>query len=501
VLDQFDSYLKRRTLLNSIAVTKVESEEIEWSVSGYRKPLHWVQKVSHLEDTLKFYQSNFGFEIYRHEEFSEGCEATCNGPYGGAWSKTMIGRGKDESHSFCLELVFNYGVNRYERGNDLRSIALSRSAFIGDPSQIGRDPYGRQFVETPDGHWLNLIDDAGGDSSSQNDGFKHISLHVPNLSASMIYYQKVLGANVKVNDDSSSALCTWDTVSQTGIELVELPSGQIMDTQASQGRFAIETEDKALEGMAITAQLAEGLGSGQIVHGPVSLEPHGEKVLILRDEDGHEFCFVDARGFKKCVDVSQRKGGNIIDWNYRSNVHKKATVDYIGDKGFSPDITVVEASTYRELVLNTKSDVLVDLFAPWCMLCARNKPVYEELARRITQINGNKIVFSVLDGSKTPFSLIEDDQLAMMLQWAKTKGFPSLFYLRGDDKMSPIEFDGDWTIEGLSAWISTHSSQSPPLDLSSMDRTPVEYVFEDDVKKENLLIDDEDDDDCGNCSL
>jgi catechol 2,3-dioxygenase-like lactoylglutathione lyase family enzyme len=154
---------------------------------------------------------------------------------------------------------------------------------------------------------LNLIDDAGGDSSSQNDGFKHISLHVTNLSASMIYYQKVLGANLKVNDDSSSALCTWDTVSQTGIELVELPSDQVMDTQASQGRFAIETEDKALEGMAIIAQLAEVLGSGQIVHGPVSLEPHGEKVLIIRDEDGHEFCFVDARGFKKCVDVSQRK--------------------------------------------------------------------------------------------------------------------------------------------------------------------------------------------------
>jgi hypothetical protein len=35
-----------------------------------------------------------------------------------------------------------------------------------------------------------------------------------------------------------------------------------------------------------------------------------------------------------------------------------------------------------------------------------------------------------------------------------------------------------------------------------MDRTEVEYVFEDDVKKEKSTIDDDDDDDdCGNCSL
>jgi hypothetical protein len=29
-------------------------------------------------------------QVHRHEEFASGCEATCNGPYGGAWSKTMV---------------------------------------------------------------------------------------------------------------------------------------------------------------------------------------------------------------------------------------------------------------------------------------------------------------------------------------------------------------------------------------------------------------------------
>lgn len=37
---------------------------------------------------MDFYTKVLGMKICRHEEFSEGCEATCNGPYGGAWSKT-----------------------------------------------------------------------------------------------------------------------------------------------------------------------------------------------------------------------------------------------------------------------------------------------------------------------------------------------------------------------------------------------------------------------------
>jgi hypothetical protein len=47
--------------------------------------------------------------VHRHEEFASGCEATCNGPYGGAWSKTMIGYKKEDTN-FALELTYNYGA-------------------------------------------------------------------------------------------------------------------------------------------------------------------------------------------------------------------------------------------------------------------------------------------------------------------------------------------------------------------------------------------------------
>ena len=41
---------------------------------------------------MRFYREVLGMQVLRHEEFTEGCLAACNGPYDGRWSKTMVGR-------------------------------------------------------------------------------------------------------------------------------------------------------------------------------------------------------------------------------------------------------------------------------------------------------------------------------------------------------------------------------------------------------------------------
>jgi catechol 2,3-dioxygenase-like lactoylglutathione lyase family enzyme len=85
--------------------------------------LHWVIRVVNLRKALAFYRSVLNMQILRHEEFDDPCDATCNGPYGNKWSKTMIGYGP-EQHNFALEIVYNYGVKRYPFGNDMQFIAL-----------------------------------------------------------------------------------------------------------------------------------------------------------------------------------------------------------------------------------------------------------------------------------------------------------------------------------------------------------------------------------------
>ena len=59
------------------------------------RPLHWVLKVSDLRKMVEVLTS-LGCRILRHEEFEEGCEASCNGPYSGFWSKTMVGSDNED---------------------------------------------------------------------------------------------------------------------------------------------------------------------------------------------------------------------------------------------------------------------------------------------------------------------------------------------------------------------------------------------------------------------
>jgi hypothetical protein len=54
------------------------------------RSLHWVHKIGNLKASLDFFENIIGLRVLRHEEFSTGCEATCNGPYGGRWCKTVL---------------------------------------------------------------------------------------------------------------------------------------------------------------------------------------------------------------------------------------------------------------------------------------------------------------------------------------------------------------------------------------------------------------------------
>lgn len=67
---------------------------------------------------------NIHHSAFRHEEFEKECDAACNGPYAGKWSKTMIGYGPEDDQ-FVLELTYNYGVeDGYQLGNDFRGIVI-----------------------------------------------------------------------------------------------------------------------------------------------------------------------------------------------------------------------------------------------------------------------------------------------------------------------------------------------------------------------------------------
>lgn len=43
------------------------------------RALHYVFKIGDRKQSAKFYRDVLGMQVLRHEEFTEGCDAACNG--------------------------------------------------------------------------------------------------------------------------------------------------------------------------------------------------------------------------------------------------------------------------------------------------------------------------------------------------------------------------------------------------------------------------------------
>jgi len=93
------------------------------------RALHYVFRIGDRQKSYDFYTKTLLMNVLRHEEFGEGCTATCNGPYAGRWSKTMIGYGHEDKH-FVLELTYNYGIGSYELGNDYEVCIAFQRLFL-----------------------------------------------------------------------------------------------------------------------------------------------------------------------------------------------------------------------------------------------------------------------------------------------------------------------------------------------------------------------------------
>jgi len=231
----------------------------------------------------------------------------------------MVGYGTEITNT-SLELTYNYGVDSYDLGNDLRYIAIAARDFGDRAIAGGFDvspvlPGGYQTVTSPDGHRYLLV--PGTTGCNPEDPFLFISLHVTNLSASLLYYTEVLGFTMFNN--VPGALNTPKSVvigfeeNSVKLELVELEKGQHLDHKTAIGRLAIETDDEAPVTVAENVKKASSKG-GKIVHGPLKLPPHSEHLVIVADPDGYEYCFVGMTGYRS---GSLSVKNNTIDWDHR----------------------------------------------------------------------------------------------------------------------------------------------------------------------------------------
>ncbi|EDW29956.1 GL15913 [Drosophila persimilis] len=262
------------------------------------RALHYVFKIGDRAKNAFFFRRILGMKVLRHEEFKEGCDAECNGPYDNRWSKTMVGYGPESSH-FVIELTYNYGVTSYEMGNDFGGVTIHSTEILPRAAQHSYPidkTEGGCLLTSPDGYKFLVIDQAA--PTADADPVQSVELHVSNLAASRQYWEQLLRMQPLAENKQSVRLSYGGK--QASLQLTQIPDP--INRAKAYGRIAFAVPS-ATQPPLYEAVKAAG---GTILKSLITLETPGKatvSVLILADPDGHEICFVDEEGFSQLSQV------------------------------------------------------------------------------------------------------------------------------------------------------------------------------------------------------
>lgn len=332
--------------------------------------MHWVTKIGNLKSSLRFFELVFGFRVLRHEEFESGCEATCNGPYGGAWSKTMVGWGPEKTN-FAFELTYNYGINGYESGDDVQFFCIACPEAVPRAQALGyRIEYdnGVPMICGPDNFKYKIID-----AMPRAERFVAVVLKTSDVSKSQTYWCDVLGMkNLAIppgcNIGNKRVAFGWPA---GGTALVFVETGGEVDHALAAGRIA-----NACDSVEPFFEAAKASG-GTIMNPPITLSTPGKAdvvVTILADPDGYEICFVGAEGFYDLAEPLY----DLIDWRLReSRGADGAPPPARNDKKV---VALTSEDQLQALAANGAKLIVVKVEATWCDACKKVAPFFASLA-------------------------------------------------------------------------------------------------------------------------
>ncbi|XP_034840686.1 glyoxalase domain-containing protein 4 [Maniola hyperantus] len=261
------------------------------------RALHFVFKVADRTLTAKFYREVLGMQVLRHEEFSEGCEAACNGPYANRWSKTMIGYGPEDTH-FVVELTYNYGITHYEQGNDFLGLTIQSSESLKRAAAMNwpiKEQNSLKYVEAPGGYKFYIIDKP---QPVDKDPVVKVSLASSNLARSIEYWNGLL--TLKIFEKTDKSVLLGFSEDQAKLELVDI--GEPVNRAKAYGRIAFSCPFD--QQPIIDKKIQEA--KEKILTPLISLDTPGKatvRVIILADPDDHEICFVDDESFRQLSQV------------------------------------------------------------------------------------------------------------------------------------------------------------------------------------------------------
>ncbi|XP_029445335.1 protein disulfide-isomerase A4 [Rhinatrema bivittatum] len=112
-------------------------------------------------------------------------------------------------------------------------------------------------------------------------------------------------------------------------------------------------------------------------------------------------------------------------------------------------VKIVVGKTFEQIVLDPKTDVLIEFYAPWCGHCKSLEPIYTELGKKYKTEEG--IVIAKMDATAND---IPNEKY-------KAEGFPTIYFAPRNNKENPIKFEsGGRDLESLSKFVEEHSTKA-----------------------------------------
>lgn len=267
------------------------------------RALHYVFKIGDRNATSHFYRDILGMKVLRHEEFADGCEATCNGPYANRWSKTMVGYGSEDTH-FVVELTYNYPVKQYDLGNDFIGITIKSREALERAKQHDYPIHEGNVLKAPDGYRFFILDEP---QPTDQDPVQKVTLASTNLERSIAYWHKLLGLDIYHQEKNKVTVGFAPEQAKLELQLIDEP----LNRAQAYGRIAFTIPYNQQEDVDARVKAA----NETVLNSLISLDTPGKatvRVVILADPDGHEICFVDDENYRK-LSVFDPEGEKLLD--------------------------------------------------------------------------------------------------------------------------------------------------------------------------------------------
>jgi len=109
-------------------------------------------------------------------------------------------------------------------------------------------------------------------------------------------------------------------------------------------------------------------------------------------------------------------------------------------------VTVVVGETFKDIVLDPKKDVLIELYAPWCGHCKKLEPIYNELAESLK--NQPNLVIAKMDATANDASHPE----------YQAKGYPTILFAPANNKDQPVKYSAAREVPAFTDFLKKHMS-------------------------------------------